>query len=130
MLKSGQFSMRGAKFCIGLPQFTWTALLLLTVAAVRTYGADTPPDFHKQIEPILVEHCYECHGFGEKKADVSFDEFKSDEDLLHNPELWWRALRNVRANIMPPVGQARLSDEEKQLLTQWIKYKGMGLDAK
>jgi hypothetical protein len=128
MLRLGQFYACTAKFCFGLPQFTWAALLLLTVAPVRAYGDDSPPDFHKQIEPILTSYCYECHGFGEKKGEVAFDEFKSDEDLLHNPDLWWRALRNVRANIMPPVGKDRPSEEEKQLLAKWIKYKAWGID--
>ncbi len=86
------------------------------------------PDFHQQIEPILVEYCYECHGYGEKKGNVAFDEFNSDDDLLHNQELWWKALRNVRANIMPPPGKPRPSEEEKGLLAQWIKFKGFGID--
>ncbi len=90
---------------------------------------DSAPDFHQQIEPLLVEYCYECHGYGEKKGNVAFDEFKSDDDLLHNPDLWWKALQNVRANIMPPPGKPRPSDEEKSLLAQWIKFKGFGIDA-
>src|SRR5262249_3847033 len=53
-----------------------------------------------------------------------------DSDRLHNPELWSKALRNVRSNIMPPEGNARPSAAEKELLAQWIKYKGLGIDPK
>lgn len=88
------------------------------------------PDFHKQIEPILVQYCYECHGDGEKKGQVAFDELKTDDQILHNPELWYKALRNVRSNIMPPEGNDRPNDHEKRLLAQWIKYTALGIDPK
>ena len=37
--------------------------------------------FHKDIEPILTEYCYDCHGDGAKKGGVAFDELKSDEEF-------------------------------------------------
>jgi len=112
------------------------ALAVLSIALLSQFSsapapADEraqPPGFHQKIEPILVQYCYECHGYGEKKGQVAFDEFKSEDELLHNQELWWKALQNVRANIMPPPGKPRPSDEEKQLLGQWIKYKGFAID--
>jgi hypothetical protein len=93
-------------------------------------GADATqvPDFHSQIEPILTEYCYECHGLGEKKGNVAFDELKTDDQLLQNPDLWAKALRNVRSNLMPPVGKPRPSAEERALLASWIKYRGIGID--
>jgi hypothetical protein len=93
-------------------------------------SAEQPlPDFREKIEPILVEYCYECHGFGEKKGEVAFDELKTDDQLLHNPELWFKALRNVRSNIMPPEGKPRPDDAERALLAQWIKYRALHIDA-
>ena len=86
------------------------------------------PDFHQQIEPILETYCYECHGVGEKKGQVAFDELKTDEQLLHNPDLWAKALRNVRSNLMPPQGHPRPNAEEQALLANWIKYRGLGID--
>ncbi len=86
------------------------------------------PDFRTQIEPILTEYCYECHGLGEKKGNVAFDELKTDDQLLHNADLWAKALRNVRSNLMPPAGSPRPSAEERTLLANWIKYRGIGID--
>ncbi|HZZ26803.1 MAG TPA: DUF1592 domain-containing protein [Pirellulales bacterium] len=98
--------------------------------AQLAWSADNEPkpEFHQQIEPLLVQYCYECHGFGEKKGQVAFDEFKTDDELLHNPDLWWKVLRNVRSNIMPPAGNLRPTNEEKLLLAQWIKYQGLGIN--
>ncbi len=70
--------------------------LLFCDFPLKAAERDPPPDFRQQIEPILVEYCYECHGLGEKKGEVAFDELKSDDQLLHNRDLWWKALRNVR----------------------------------
>ena len=91
-------------------------------------GEPAVPDFRTQIEPILTEYCYECHGLGEKKGNVAFDELKTDDQLVHNPDLWAKALRNVRANLMPPEGKPRPSAEERTLLAKWIKYRGIGID--
>src|SRR5262245_52236596 len=83
------------------------------------------PDFKEHIEPLLTEYCYECHGLGEKKGDIAFDKLKAD-DLTHNPELWFKVLRNVRGNIMPPPDKERPTEHEKKLLAQWIKYTAFG----
>jgi len=83
------------------------------------------PDFKEHIDPLVTEYCYECHGLGEKKGGIAFDELKAD-DLTHNPELWFKVLRNVRGNIMPPPDNPRPTEHEKKLLAQWIKYTAFG----
>ncbi|HEY2760986.1 MAG TPA: DUF1592 domain-containing protein, partial [Pirellulales bacterium] len=62
------------------------------------------------------------------KGGIAFDELKSDDQVLHNPELWYKVLRNVRGNIMPPAGNERPSTEEKKQLATWIKYSALGID--
>ena len=37
-----------------------------------------------------------------KKGQVELDDFKSDEDVLAADDLWFRVLKNVRAEVMPP----------------------------
>ncbi len=85
--------------------------------------------FRQQVQPILTEYCYDCHGDGAKKGNVAFDELKSDDALL-NHELWLKVLKNVRAGLMPPEKKAKPSLEERTKLEQWIKYNAFGLDAK
>src|SRR3954453_3515054 len=78
-------------------------------------------EFHKQIEPVLKNRCYDCHGDGSKKGDVSLDSFGSDQELIKNRELWLRVLKNVRAGLMPPEKKPRPTPEEKARLENWIK---------
>ena len=65
--------------------------------------------YRDQIEPILVDSCFACHGDGMKKGNVAFDGFASDDARVHDRDFWWGVLKNVRAGIMPPVGKPRPS---------------------
>lgn len=92
-------------------------------------AADASTAFRKDIQPLLTEYCYDCHGDGAKKGNVAFDELKSDDALL-NHELWLKVLKNVRAGLMPPEKKPKPSAEERAKLEQWIKYSAFGLDVK
>jgi hypothetical protein len=92
-------------------------------------GIDRPAEqFRKSIQPILSEYCFDCHADGTNKGKVAFDEFKSDQDLVNNTDLWWKVLKNVRAGIMPPRKHPQPTDSEKRQLADWIKYGAFGLD--
>lgn len=104
----------------------------LTALAFGYSGAEASEhsaavSYHKEIQPILQEYCFDCHGDGAKKGDVAFDEFKGN-DVLEHPELWSKVLRNVRAGLMPPQRKSRPSPEEVAKLESWIKLGAFGLD--
>ncbi len=84
--------------------------------------------FRDQIEPILADHCYACHGAGIKKGSVTLDEFPTDESILGRKELWSSVLKNVRGGLMPPAGKPRLTAEEMKTLEAWIKRGAFALD--
>lgn len=76
--------------------------------------------FTKEIRPILNEYCYGCHGGGIAKGGVTLDEFTTAQELKDHA-LWVRALRNVRAGIMPPVDEPHLPPDQVAKLAHWIK---------
>jgi hypothetical protein len=84
--------------------------------------------YRKDVRPILAKYCFECHADGASKGNVSFDKFKSDDELVSKRELWHAVLKNTRANIMPPARCERPTAEEQQVLERWIKYSAFGLD--
>src|SRR6478735_2881962 len=86
------------------------------------------PAFIEKVEPVLEEFCYDCHGEGTKKGKVSFDEFKTHQELLADRNLWLAALKNVRAGLMPPEKKARPSEEQKKALEDWIEREVFGID--
>jgi len=83
--------------------------------------------FHSSIQPILEDHCYECHGDGYDKGKVAFDRLETDEQLL-KPDLWLKVLLNTRAGLMPAERKPRLKPAEQQQLESWIKYQVFGID--
>jgi hypothetical protein len=109
--------------------FSAAVLSVALVAARPAYAAEnqTVAHFRDQIASILEERCYQCHGYGEKSGGIAFDELKTDEQIA-DPQLWWRVLKNVRSGIMPPPGEARPTDEERQKLERWIKYDAFAVD--
>jgi hypothetical protein len=107
--------------------FTWVVPLAPTPAS----AAEADPrvaHYKEKIEPVLLQYCFDCHGDGEKKGGIAFDEFKSTDELLKNPELWRKVLNNVRAGIMPPPKKDQPPPEEKQALANFIKYDVFGIN--
>jgi mono/diheme cytochrome c family protein len=105
--------------------------LLALLAGLGRAAADSVPGaavFHAQIRPILETYCFDCHGDGAHKGNVAFDELKSDQTVLTNRDLWWKALKNLRAGMMPPAKKPRPSPEQQQEIAQWIKSAVFGID--
>lgn len=87
-------------------------------------------EFHKDIEPVIRQYCYDCHGDGAKKGGVAFDEFASDQAILTNRDLWWTALKYLRAGIMPPPKRDRPTPAEQLRIAGWIKSAVFAIDPK
>src|SRR5258708_3839151 len=137
MTMSGPFAhttLRPADFA-SRTHFPWLCLGVLAALAAQPQSAladlkRAAADFHKDIQPILSQFCYDCHGDGAKKGDVAFDQFKSDDAVVGDRTLWWTAMKNLRAGIMPPEKKPRPSQEQRLRIESWIKTAVFGIDPK
>ena len=125
-----------------LPQrpakLSWPVALLcagaLAAAAAppRTAAAEAI-DYSRQIQPILAENCFECHGFdaGHREAGLRLDNEEAFNDLgghqaivPGDPDasvLLDRVTATDPRDVMPPPDtDKRLTDTEVELLRQWI----------
>jgi hypothetical protein len=102
-----------------------TVQLLNIAQAAELPGA---AQFHKEIQPLLQEYCYDCHGDGEKRGGVAFDELTSDQMVVTNRDLWWTTLKYLRSGIMPPPKKDRPTLAEQQRITGWIKSAVFAID--
>src|SRR6185369_13765506 len=107
-------------------------LLALAVLRWSASAAEVPgaAQFRKNIQPILAEFCYDCHADGANKGGVAFDEFKSDQLLLEDRDLWWKALKNLRAELMPPPKKPQPTARQKKQIEEWIKTEVFVADPK
>jgi Protein of unknown function (DUF1588)/Protein of unknown function (DUF1587)/Protein of unknown function (DUF1585)/Protein of unknown function (DUF1592)/Protein of unknown function (DUF1595)/Planctomycete cytochrome C len=103
--------------------FLLQPLLLLAIVCRSSAAEDAggAAHFREQVQPILANYCYGCHGDGEKKGDRTLDTFASDEALLGDIDLWSAVLKNVRGGLMPPAGEDRPTDEERKQIQAWIE---------
>src|SRR4051812_46477851 len=69
-------------------------LLLLAIGIVSSaaFAASPTENFGHSVRPLLEKNCYECHGEGAHKGNVAFDQYDSDDALVHDTELWLRVL--------------------------------------
>jgi hypothetical protein len=133
-VRESAFPSRKAPFRSFKRATAWCGVsLAITFSAHDVYSAvaaGTPPAvalYRKQVEPVLEDYCYNCHGDGEAKGKISFDTL-SDTDIAAQTDLWFRVLKNLRANIMPPAGKERPSEAERRQIESWIKYSAFGID--
>jgi len=100
-----------------------SSLLLFSACVSLPVYADTPSPsaYPPKVQKILSTYCFDCHGDGMEKGKVAFDEITSHTDLLAHRDLFFTALKNVRAGIMPPEKKPRPNSEEQQMLADWIK---------
>ena len=83
--------------------------------------------FERDVQPVLDQYCYDCHGYGSDRGGVVLDGFDSAA-ALRDHKLWLRALKNVRAHIMPPADEEPLPPEAAEKLVNWIKREAFALD--
>ncbi len=105
------------------------ASLVLGSAAFAAEPAKAGPDFTREIQPILVEHCYACHGPDAKarKADLRLDTKEglasaAPPDKLKDSELLARVTSAEDDEVMPPKKFGKpLKPEQIAKLKQWVE---------
>ncbi|MEM9348506.1 MAG: PSD1 and planctomycete cytochrome C domain-containing protein [Planctomycetota bacterium] len=84
-------------------------------------------DFHTQVAPILMKHCYECHGGTEAKGGFSIntlalwlDKQAAEPGNGEDSEVIWLMREEDLDEAMPPRGKPRPTEAEIITLTKWI----------
>ncbi|WP_220498467.1 PSD1 and planctomycete cytochrome C domain-containing protein [Stieleria mannarensis] len=112
------------------------AALLLAPAGAR--ATDQPPvaiDFSREILPILSDKCFVCHGPDtDEGSTVRLDSYEAatsdlggyraiDPQDLESSELLLR-ITSADDPMPPEDAEKQLTDQEKQLLAQWVAQGG------
>src|SRR5207237_9763885 len=118
-----------------MPSLVWptrTLVLLVLSIAPAAGGASVPPDFDRDVRPILEQHCFKCHGPDKQKAGLRLDQKAS---ALKGGESGAPAIvpgNGVKSHLlaviasddpdvaMPPKGE-RLKPAEIAKLQKWVE---------
>ena len=75
----------------------------------------------KDIQPILKQFCYDCHGDGETKGDLALDSYKTSADIARDRREWELVLHHVHTQEMPPAEELQPTAAQRDLITAWIE---------
>jgi hypothetical protein len=118
------------------PRLLNVVALLAVVAFAASARADDVPDFNRDIQPILSDNCYHCHGpdSATRKAELRLDQEKSAftpnkkgqvalvAGKPQESQLLRRILSTDKDEVMPPPDSNRhLSAKEIGLLKRWVE---------
>lgn len=100
--------------------FTRAALLMLPLAVLtKTDAAEIT--FDKHLVPFLEDYCYDCHGYGVKKGDLTLDQYDTVEKLTSDRKMWETVMFNIRNHVMPPAKtKTQPSAEERELIYRYL----------
>ena len=104
----------------------FASVMLACAAGSEVVNADEKA--FAAIEPLLVNHCYECHGDGMDSGDFAMDDFSSIEAHLKDFDVWFEIWKNVRGNLMPPSDKPQLKTEEKEKVLAFIESRVFKID--
>ncbi|MFZ4767311.1 MAG: DUF1549 domain-containing protein, partial [Roseimicrobium sp.] len=125
--------MGGMRFSFAVRSSVIT-LLGAFLASSHGLAEPTQVDFNRDIQPILSENCYHCHGpdKAERKGDLRLDQEK-EAKAAHDgtasivpgrsaeSELIKRVFSDDPDEVMPtPKSHRKLTAEQKALLKRWI----------
>lgn len=124
-------AMKLSRFLIGTAVLLAGPGLPSLFAAEKSAREDESLTHYREVVlPILQSSCYDCHGDGSNKGGLAFDELTTRDQILANPELWLKVLRNLRSHVMPPPDKPAPTASEQLALEDWIKTGAFGLDPK
>lgn len=107
-------SSRTASTCLG-------AILALLTAGVPAARAEPPTDFDRVVKPLLAKHCISCHGAEKPKGDLRLDGPAPDLANAKVRGVWEKVHSMLVRGEMPPRERPKLSTDELDALTTWIR---------
>ncbi|MFK7844857.1 MAG: DUF1592 domain-containing protein, partial [Rhodothermales bacterium] len=89
----------------------------------NAYGQPDPQTRHYQkvLRPVMVEHCFDCHNGGDKKAGLNLEDVYFASSIIRNGRTWVKVIEEIKSGNMPPHTKPRISEEDKELLLTGIE---------
>ena len=116
----------------GTPGGANAAANTTTAANTIASEAQDAPDFAKEIKPLLVRHCYRCHGPQRQESGYRLDQKEAafrggdtgEEAIVPGDADNSPLIQYIRGDdpdfVMPPEGQ-RLTEQQVQRMVRWVE---------
>jgi len=77
--------------------------------------------YARDIQPILAQHCYSCHGNKKTKAKLNLELFTDEASVLKARKTWKHVYDQINTREMPPEEKPRIPGPDLEKLTAWIE---------
>jgi len=77
-------------------------------------------DSWKAVQPLLEQHCYDCHGGKKTKGGVDLKKLNADPKVGGEFELWAKVKEQIASGDMPPDDKPELAAGEKERALKWL----------
>lgn len=108
-----------------LPVSRFALFCCLFLAVHSSVLAAPPADaerslYSREVQPILSQACFGCHGKSKQEADLRLD--RLDPDLVTGPdaETWHDVLNRLNRGEMPPEDAKPLGERQHQKVVDWL----------
>lgn len=104
------------------------SFLIYGVSFAQSANEQSVEYFEQKIRPVMESSCFLCHDKGTDLGNISFHDYESTLDLLKDRELWMKVMENLRAGSMPPNPAFRPSNDEYEMIYDFITYDVFGIN--
>jgi hypothetical protein len=80
----------------------------------------TAMSFAQDVAPFIKANCVECHSGGEANANIQFDKLLDEGALVRERKVFARAVRMLRAGLMPPEDGPKVERATAERLAAFI----------
>lgn len=77
-------------------------------------------EYTQKIRPLIEKYCIDCHSGSDAMAGLALNHFDSLDSLLHERRVWGNITQRIKVRQMPPPDSDVPSDQERELLVQWL----------
>ena len=95
----------------------------LPIGVARAEDPAPPPNFQRDVLPILQSHCVRCHGPKAQESELRLDTLSTD--LIRDraaADRWNHVLHALNAGEMPPPDEPQLPTAQREVVTRWARH--------
>ncbi len=105
-----------------ITRFAFAAILFCgaTGQGLATDNVQLQKQLSAEVQPLLREHCLDCHSGAEPEAGLSLEHFDTPKAFLKGRRVWEKAVEKMQLGEMPPRESNQMPDSQRKFLADWI----------